>query len=153
MYPLQIGAPGVNELALLIRVLGHLLACVVATAVAAGASGRRIRPIESVGGGMILAVVVPVLVFGAQRLELLAPVVAVTENVVGTYAAVAAVVSLAGLAIARAAWAADLTDPAYPGVGAALRANLSTDDAVGVLGGTVALVSGEVAALTVVSGL
>lgn len=142
-----------NELALVIRAAGHLLACLVAVAVCAGAAGRPIRPVRVAVGGLTLAVAFPLLVFGALGLGVLAPVVGVVGNVIGTYAVAAAVPLLAAVAVVEAAVDGDLSDPRYPSLLAALRAHLSADDAAGVFVATVALLVGELAVVTVVGWL
>ncbi|MFC7098788.1 hypothetical protein ACFQKD_15890 [Halobaculum marinum] len=148
---MQVIAPGARLLLLAVFAVGHLLACVVAAAVADGAAGRFVRPARAVVGGVALAVVVPILAFGALRLGLLAPLVAITGNTMGTYASAAGLLGVGAVVVASAATDAELSDPGYPSAGAALRAHLSSSDLVGVVVGTVALVSGELAALAVAS--
>ena len=154
MNALQVGATGVNELALAVHIVGHLLACLVAAAVADGAAGRWLRPVRTVVGGVTLALVVPAVAFGARSLDLLAPLVDVTGwSVLGTYGVLAGVLGVGMVVVASAAADAELTDPGYPSAAAALRAHLSGGDVAGVAVGTVALAFGELAAMTVANGL
>ncbi|WP_277552955.1 hypothetical protein [Halobaculum limi] len=166
MSPLQTGSPGVNELALVARAVGHVLACLVAVALCAGAANRPLRPVRVVAGGLALALTFPFVVFGALGLGLLAPVVDVVGNVLGTYAVVdvvgnvlgtyavvAAVPLLAAVAVAQAVTDGDVSDPRHSSLFAGVRAQLSVDDAAGVFVATVALLVGELAVVTVVGWL
>ncbi|MFC7068500.1 hypothetical protein [Halobaculum lipolyticum] len=154
MNVLQSGALVATGPALVVWLVGHLAACVVAAAAAEGAAGRWLRPVRIAVGGVALAVVVPAIAVGARRLGVLDAVAGGAAGPpVGPYVAAAGAVGVGAVAVASAAADAELSDPGYPSAAAALRAHLSGDDAVGVVVGTVALVSGEAATLAVVNAL
>ncbi|QZP37954.1 hypothetical protein [Halobaculum magnesiiphilum] len=154
MNPLQGGAPEPNVLALTVWAVGHFLACLVAAAVADGAAGRRLRPARAIAGAVALAIAIPIAAAGALRLDLLDPVSALAgRGGFGPPLAMASALGVAAVVVASAAADADLTDPGYPSVAAAVRAQLSGDDFTGIVVATVALLSGEFATLTVVNWL
>ncbi|GAA0258553.1 hypothetical protein [Halobaculum roseum] len=154
MNPLQGGAPEPNALALTVIAGGHLLACLVAAAVADGAAGRRLRPARAIAGAVALAIVIPIAAAGALRFDLFDPVSALAgRGGFGPSIAAAGALGVAAVVVASAAADAELTDPRYPSAVAAVRARLSGDDFTGIVVGTVALLSGEFATLTVVNWL
>lgn len=152
MNVLQLAAPGADGVGLAIRGLGHLLACAVAVAVGAGASGRRLDPTRVLAGGFLVAVAFPAVTVVGLRTGLLAPVVGLTGNVAGTYALVASALVLGVVARFDSA-----TSPRWQRLERAARSGgrggSLRDTAVGVFVGSVALLAGEAATLTIVGAL